>query len=470
MYFTGNMQRRGCAACAVGNNNFTGTFSSNFYNNKFSNNYKENSNINFPENSYSLYNNRAQRIMTPPRNIYNMNMMNMDNNYFINTINPHNYYSPSRNTGCRDCSINSSQIFNGINQRPSTGYFMRRNNNNINTYNNINYNRDYNNDFNLRRNYDYNNDFKKNQNNNEINRNIPLNQNRYYSPIRIPQRNENIINNKNSYNQNRYFSPIRSPPRNNLIRSFSNSNINNYSYSINNNKNYTNNDKYNNNDNFNESISNNKFRNYLDNNINRYKYDNRNDNNMNKKYYSPSISHNIYNNNSNYNINDYSNLRNNSLLFREKYENNNERFIELNIFNYQKKIREMIIDRKSFFVFIYGAEDYTGKSWCSDCTIARPIVEEAKNIIKERKFEKEVYFISIPIDKSNMIDLKYDSTSEVERVPTLIYFENGREKNRLIENDLFSYQNVNSFIFQAYNQFNNNIRRNNYLYSPKNYY
>ena len=129
----------------------------------------------------------------------------------------------------------------------------------------------------------------------------------------------------------------------------------------------------------------------------------------------------------------------------------------------------MIMDRKSFFIFIYGSHDYTGKSWCSDCNIARPIVEEAKNIIKDKKYEKEIYFVSIPIDKINMIDFKYDSNIELERVPTLIYFENGREKNRLIENDLFSYQNVNSFIFQAFDHFNN-IRRNNYLYMPRNYY
>ena len=169
-------------------------------------------------------------------------------------------------------------------------------------------------------------------------------------------------------------------------------------------------------------------------------------------------------------MNNYSNLRyNNYLLSKDKNENNNDRFIELNIFNYQKPIREMVIGRKTFFIFIYGSHDYTGKSWCSDCNIARPIVEESKNIIKDKKYEKEVYFINIPIDKINMVDLKYDSIIQLEGVPTLIYIENGREKNRLVENDLFSYQNVNSFILQPYDQFNQ-LRRNNYLYQPRNYY
>ena len=412
--------------------------------------------------------------MTPPRNNYNINNINninMNNNYSINRINSPFYYSPSRNTGCRSCSMNSSNIFNDNNyhnfngnnyQRPSTGNLLKR-------YNNINDN--YNNDYNLRNNFNNNNNnnFKINQNINEINRNISLNQNRYYSPIRIPERDNR--NDEISFNQNRYFSPLRSPPRNNLLRSFSNSNINNFSKSLNNN--YNINDKFNNkNDDFDEIIQNNKkFRNYLNNNRNNYDYNyNFNTRNNNKNYHSPSINHNRnYNQNYN-NINNYLNLRyNNYLLSKAQNENNNDRFIELNIFNYQKPIREMVIDRKTFFIFIYGSHDYTGKSWCSDCNIARPIVEESKNIIKDKRYEKEVYFISIPIDKINMVDLKYDSIIQLERVPTLIYIENGREKNRLIENDLFSYQNVNSFIRQPYDQFNQ-LRRNNYLYQPRNYY
>ena len=53
-------------------------------------------------------------------------------------------------------------------------------------------------------------------------------------------------------------------------------------------------------------------------------------------------------------------------------------------------------------------------------------------------------------------------------VPTLIYYENGLEKNRLIENDLFSNQIINNFILQPFEQYN--PRRSQYLYQPRNYY
>ena len=131
-------------------------------------------------------------------------------------------------------------------------------------------------------------------------------------------------------------------------------------------------------------------------------------------------------------------------------------------------MKEILEDQKSFFICIYGTHDYTGKSWCSDCNIAMPNIDEAKNIIKDRKYEKEIYFINIPIDKINMDYLRDDPVIQLERVPTLIYFENGLEKNRLIENDLFSYQVVKNFILQAYDQFNTS--RSNFYYRPKNYY
>ena len=99
-----------------------------------------------------------------------------------------------------------------------------------------------------------------------------------------------------------------------------------------------------------------------------------------------------------------------------------------------------------------------------------PIVEEAKNVIKSKKYEKEIYFLSLPIDKINMDYLRDDSIVQLERVPTLIYFGNGVEKNRLIENDLFSFQIVNNFINQAYEQYNYDPNRRQYLYQPRKYY
>ena len=134
-------------------------------------------------------------------------------------------------------------------------------------------------------------------------------------------------------------------------------------------------------------------------------------------------------------------------------------------YNYRPKLLELLRARKTFFVHIFGSHDYTGKSWCSDCNIAKPIVEQGKKIIENKKYEKEVYFLSIPIDKIYMEDFRDDPYIRLERVPTLILFENGIEKGRLVENDLFSYQTIREFILQAYEE-----PKRRYLYERKKYY
>ena len=49
-----------------------------------------------------------------------------------------------------------------------------------------------------------------------------------------------------------------------------------------------------------------------------------------------------------------------------------------------------------------------------------------------------------------MEDFRDDPYIRLERVPTLILFENGFEKGKLIENELFSYHNDREFILKAY--------------------
>ena len=74
--------------------------------------------------------------------------------------------------------------------------------------------------------------------------------------------------------------------------------------------------------------------------------------------------------------------------------------------------------------------------------------------------------MSIPIDKIYKEDFRDDPYIQLERVPTLILFENGVEKGREVENDLFSYQNVREFILQAYEP----TFKRQYLYERRNYY
>lgn len=470
MFYHGYMRRGGCSTCGGGGNrNFRNVHSPSFYNNRYTSTFKNNYDLEKFESSFSPYNNNRQRIMTPPRNISNYNFNVEDNYNNLNRNNYQNYNSPQRNTGCKSCSMGSNNVLRRNDyQRPTTGYPMRRTNN-IYTLNSMNFQND--ND-----NYKYN--FRKRYDNDYDDINDDVHEfNRYNSPLRSPQRNlQNSFSSENIYN-NRM-------------------NTNNYSYNNNNNTNPFNgikNLKRINNNNIRTVLNNNKYRSFFKDNFNRYDnddnendYDNNNYNNRFDNNYFREENRNYYYmknknmKNFNNNRNDYySNSRYNYLMSNEDSKNdyNDDRFITLNIFNYPRKIRDMIQQRKTFFVYLYGSHDYTGQSWCSDCNIARPNVEEAKNIIKNRRYDKELYFINIPIEKIYMDDFKDDPIIQLERVPTLIYYENGLERGRLIENDLFSYQSIRDFILQAYNDYNDNIDYNRYnmtksqyLYKPRIYY
>ena len=472
MYNSGYMGRGGCATCGISNNNYRSSNSPEYNYNRYTNNSLNNSNNDFYQNSYNnSYNDSLQRILTPPRNY---SYLNINNDYStLNVNNYQRYDSPARNIECRSCSISPSKDYNDSNyQRPNTNNLLKRN---TNIYN-VNYN---NNSYNLK-NTGYNFRKRYNDNNNNSNENIlenTYNPNRYYAPLRNPQRglvnsfsNPNLLNNSNIHYQN-------------YVNRFNNNNDENRNYYDNNKNNYNS---------VNTSLDK-RYRKFLEDNLKKYNYSN--NNNYNKNNYNKNK-----NNNSNYNKNSYNKNKNNnnnynkverknnyttlnrsrSILMNNnrgnysKYNNylsSNERvddkFIKLNIYNYQRKIREMIQKRKTFFIFIYGSHDYTGQSWCSDCNTAMPNVEQVKNKIRNNN-DREIYFIDIPIDKINMKDLANDGIIQLERVPTLIYFDYGMERDRLVETELFSYQAVNNFILQAYDSYK--LSRNNLLYQRRNYY
>ena len=62
-------------------------------------------------------------------------------------------------------------------------------------------------------------------------------------------------------------------------------------------------------------------------------------------------------------------------------------------------------------------------TWCGPCRMLSPIIEKIA-----KHFEKNIKVGKIDIDSEQKTAVKYQVTS----VPTLILFENGKEKNRLI--------------------------------------
>ena len=412
--------RRPCASCGSGggNNNFV---SRNWVNNNI-NNYSPSSSLyNFNNNRYSSpirstsnysYNQNIsynQRPFTSYQNRFSTgnNYINYRNNNFQRN---ENLYSPYRST---------SQY----NIRPMSGLYD-------------NYSRDI-------QNYNYYN-LSMNGSNNEGNcphcgqnhsryRNIsaesnPLrnshmntnyNNNYNINNFSLSTSNYNYSNNNNNKNNNNYFGNAFTPQRNN-----NNNNLNSYSSN-----------KFNS-----AQVPNKTFSNFkMTNNFSNNNYANINNlNNRNNSY-------NNYNNFSNSFNNNNNNLNNRNVL-------NSSNEITLGYYDFSNGIRQLIEQRKSFFLLMFGTFDYRGVSWCSDCNFTEPLIKKAKNIVFSKQSQKPILWVNVPIEKDKRQAYKFDSYLRMMYVPTLIYFENGIEMRRIVQEQLFTQENINNFILRAYQQ------------------
>ena len=118
--------------------------------------------------------------------------------------------------------------------------------------------------------------------------------------------------------------------------------------------------------------------------------------------------------------------------------------------SFESKLEELVAKKKNFFLFVYGAHDSTGKSWCPDCDVAQPFVKKAKEEIVFKKKEKEILFINIPVVKSERADYTNNKIVKLTRIPALIYYLQGREMTRIVEGDMANQESVSGFIEQAY--------------------
>ena len=118
--------------------------------------------------------------------------------------------------------------------------------------------------------------------------------------------------------------------------------------------------------------------------------------------------------------------------------------------NFNAKIKDLLSKRLDFIVYIYGKHDPDGRSWCPDCEVAQPFVNNILPKIKENESEKEIYFVDVGVDKAKREIYRNDKVIKMTKVPTLIYFSQGTEMERLIEGDMASQENIDSFIDQIY--------------------
>ena len=118
--------------------------------------------------------------------------------------------------------------------------------------------------------------------------------------------------------------------------------------------------------------------------------------------------------------------------------------------NFELKLKDLMLNHKNFFAFMYGKHDMRGQSWCSDCDIATPFVDNVKPIIAKNEQLKEIYFVNIPIPREKRKLYSSNKLLKMAHVPTLIYFEKGKEIGRLTESQMFSQFQVTSFVLKAY--------------------
>ena len=102
---------------------------------------------------------------------------------------------------------------------------------------------------------------------------------------------------------------------------------------------------------------------------------------------------------------------------------------------------------------MYGKHDMRGQSWCSDCVIAEPFLDNIKPIIAKNESIKEIYFVNIPIPREKKKLYSSNKVLKMVHVPTLIYFQKGKEVARLTETQMFSQYQVTSFVEKVYTDF-----------------
>jgi len=113
---------------------------------------------------------------------------------------------------------------------------------------------------------------------------------------------------------------------------------------------------------------------------------------------------------------------------------------------YELILTPILENRKSFFAYFYGAYNKQNKSWCSDCNISGPLIEQQ---ISKLENANNILFLKFPIENSTQWrDKKFIyriNYFKLSRIPTLMFYNKGNELDRLIEDELFDESNIAEF-------------------------
>ena len=108
----------------------------------------------------------------------------------------------------------------------------------------------------------------------------------------------------------------------------------------------------------------------------------------------------------------------------------------------------LVASQGSALLVFFGAEDpQTGESWCPDCVTADPVLR--RTIALKRK---DLTLYECPVgqraDWKNQPAHPYrlHPLLRIARIPTLVFFENGVERGRLVEADCAQVAVVEAFL------------------------
>ena len=125
-------------------------------------------------------------------------------------------------------------------------------------------------------------------------------------------------------------------------------------------------------------------------------------------------------------------------------------WITTTVSNFSQIIKDLVKEKKDLLVYLYGERDSEGRSWCPDCVLSHPFVENIFPRIMENEPKKELYFVNISVSINQKEIYRNDPIVRMIRIPTLIYFSKGVEMGRIIEKEMATQENIDSFIDQIY--------------------
>jgi hypothetical protein len=111
-------------------------------------------------------------------------------------------------------------------------------------------------------------------------------------------------------------------------------------------------------------------------------------------------------------------------------------------------VQKIVAESSNGLLLFFGSENLdTGESWCPDCVTADPVMRSAATSLRPDLTLYECP-VGMRLDWKNKPEHPYRTHHllRVQRIPTLIYFEKGCERSRLVEADCARQELVAAFL------------------------